>query len=96
MHSKFVTGLLKLFCLVFPLSVSTNMDLFGLFSETGVAHPQQLSRIPFLTKLLCICQLLRAFPAAGLIHPSRLLFVLCLCDLFWVDSTSLLVCWLLG
>lgn len=95
-HSKFVTGLLKLFCIMFPLSESTNMDLSGRFWEIGVAHPQHLSGILFLTRLLCICRLLRAFRAAWLIHPSHLLFVLCLGDLFWVDIAYLLVCWLLG
>lgn len=94
-HSKFITGLLKLFCIVFPLSESTNVDLSGLFWETGVACPQHLSGILFLTRLLCICRLLRAFPAAWLIHPSHFLFVLCLGDLFWMDITYLLVCWLL-
>jgi len=96
MLSKFVTGLLKLLCVVFLLSVSTNKDLSGLFWETGVAHLQQLSCVPFLKKLLCICRLLQTFPAVWLIHPSHLLFVLCLGDYFWVDIASLPVCWLLG
>lgn len=81
---------------LFPLSLSTNMGLSGLFWEMGVAHPWQLSRIPFLRKLLRICRLLHASPAAWLVHPSRLLFVLSFSDLFWVGVASLLVCWLLG
>lgn len=95
-NSKFVTGLLKLFCVVFPLSVSTNMDVLGLLWVTGVAHPHHLLRIQFLKKLLCFCQLLHAFPAAWLIHPCHLLFILCFGGLFCLDITSLLVCWALA